>query len=113
MKRRQFITLVAGAAVWPLAAQAQQSERVRRIGVLMNLAADDPQSTARVTALAQGLQEFGWTVGRQPLTDQACNDVGSSARGKADDGAHRPRRIGLRPCDARNCRQRGRARGQM
>jgi putative tryptophan/tyrosine transport system substrate-binding protein len=68
--RRDFITLLGGAAVaWPLAARAQQPQRVRRIGVLMNLAADDPQSTARVTALAQGLQELGWTVGRNLQID--------------------------------------------
>jgi putative ABC transport system substrate-binding protein len=64
MKRRQFITLLGGAAAWPLAARAQQTERVRRIGVLMNLAADDPESLRRVTAFVQGLQELGWTVGR-------------------------------------------------
>jgi putative ABC transport system substrate-binding protein len=70
MKRREFITLLGGAAaVWPLAARAQQRERVRRIGVLMNLAADDPESVARVAAFAQGLQELGWTVGRNVQFD--------------------------------------------
>jgi putative tryptophan/tyrosine transport system substrate-binding protein len=57
MRRRQFITLLGGAAAWPLAARAQQGERVRRIGVLMNLAADDPEGQARVAAFLQGLQE--------------------------------------------------------
>src|SRR5262245_56186295 len=63
MKRREFITLI-GAAAWPLAARAQSSERVRRIGALMYLAADDPESPARVVAFARGLQEFGWIEGR-------------------------------------------------
>src|SRR6266436_6981658 len=65
MMRRAFITLFGGAAAtWPLAASAQQSERVRRIGVCMNLAADDPEGQARLTAFAQGLQQLGWTDGR-------------------------------------------------
>ena len=65
MRRREFITLLGGAAAaWPLAARAQQGERVRRIGVLMNLAADDAERQARIGAFLQGLQEFGWAVGR-------------------------------------------------
>ena len=65
MKRREFITLLGGAAAaWPLAVRAQQPERMRRIGVLMNLAADDPLAQARNAALLQGLQELSWTVGR-------------------------------------------------
>jgi putative ABC transport system substrate-binding protein len=65
MKRRQFISLLGGAAVaWPLAARAQQGERVRRIGVLINLAADDPESGARLAAFVKGLQELGWADGR-------------------------------------------------
>jgi putative tryptophan/tyrosine transport system substrate-binding protein len=64
MKRRAFISLLGGAAVaWPLAARAQQGERVRRIGLLMGVA-DDREGQARVTALKQGLQELGWTDGR-------------------------------------------------
>jgi putative ABC transport system substrate-binding protein len=60
MKRREFITLLGGAATaWPLAARAQQRERMRRIGVLMNLTADDLEASVRVTALAQGLQQLG------------------------------------------------------
>jgi len=69
MKRRQFITILGGAAAWPLAARAQQSERMRRIGVLMNLAADDPEAQVRLAAFHQGLQELGWTVGRNLRID--------------------------------------------
>src|SRR5712691_11781719 len=62
--RREFITLLGGAAAaWPPAARAQQGERMRRIGVLMGVA-DDREGQARVTALKQGLQELGWTDGR-------------------------------------------------
>ena len=64
MRRREFITLLGGAAAWPLAARAQQPERVRRIGVLMNLAADDPEGQARIAAFLQELQQLGWTDGR-------------------------------------------------
>jgi putative ABC transport system substrate-binding protein len=64
MRRREFITLVGGAAAWPLAARAQQREQVRRIGVLMNLGSDDQEGQARNAAFLQGLQELGWTVGR-------------------------------------------------
>ena len=64
MNRREFITLFGGtAAAWPLAARTQQGERVRRIGVLMTLAADDPEGQARVAAFRQGLQQLGWTGG--------------------------------------------------
>ena len=70
MKRREFITLLGGAAVaWPLAAQAQQRERMRRIGVLLNSAADDPAAQSRLTAFLQGLQELGWTHGRNVRID--------------------------------------------
>jgi putative ABC transport system substrate-binding protein len=70
MKRREFITLLGGAAAaWPLATHAQQGERVRRIGVLMNVAADDPEAPARVGAFSQGLAELGWTIGRNVRID--------------------------------------------
>jgi putative ABC transport system substrate-binding protein len=69
LKRRTFITLLGGAAAWPLAARAQQGERMRRIGVLMSQAADDPEGQARLLALAQGLQESGWSVGRNVRID--------------------------------------------
>src|SRR5690242_3435097 len=62
-KRRQFITLLGGAAVWPLVARAQQPA-MRRIGVLMSTAADDPEGKARFAAFLGGLQQLGWTDGR-------------------------------------------------
>jgi len=69
MNRRDFITLLGGAAAWPLAARAQQREHMRRIGVLMPLAADDPEAQSRVAAFAQGLQQSGWTIGRNVRID--------------------------------------------
>ena len=70
MRRREFITLLGGAAVmWPLASHAQQGEPMRRIGVLVNLKADDPKSQARLKALQRGLQEKGWTEGHNIRID--------------------------------------------
>jgi putative ABC transport system substrate-binding protein len=70
VKRRDFVTLLgASAAALPLAAHAQQGERVRRIGVLMSTAVDDPQDPARLAAFAQGLQELGWIIGRNLRID--------------------------------------------
>ena len=69
MKRREFITLLGGAAAWPLAARAQQRERMRRIGVLMSTAVDDPQDPARLAAFAQGLKELAWIIGRNLRID--------------------------------------------
>src|SRR5262249_13619901 len=70
MRRREFITLIGGAAaVWPLAARSQQPERMRRFGVLMNLAADDLEGQARLTAFVHGLQQLGWTDGRNVQID--------------------------------------------
>jgi len=69
MKRREFITLLGGAAAWPLATRAQQGERVRRIAVLSSLAADDPETQARHAAFLQGLQQWGWTSGRNVQID--------------------------------------------
>jgi ABC-type uncharacterized transport system substrate-binding protein len=69
MRRREFIALLGAAAAWPLAARAQQGERMRRIGVLMFQAADDPEAHARNAAFLQGLQEAGWAVGRNMRID--------------------------------------------
>jgi putative ABC transport system substrate-binding protein len=70
MRRREFITLLCGAvAAWPPAARSQQRDRVRRIGVLMALAADDPAGQARFVAFVQTLQELGWTDGRNVRID--------------------------------------------
>jgi putative tryptophan/tyrosine transport system substrate-binding protein len=80
MQRREFITLLGGAvAGWPLIVRAQQPERMRRIGVLMGPAADDPDGQARVAALLQGLQQLGWAVGRNVRVDIRW------AAGNADD----------------------------
>jgi putative ABC transport system substrate-binding protein len=64
VKRREFIALSGSAVIWPLSVRAQQAERVRRIGVLMTTTADEPQTKARLAAFLQGLQQLGWTDGR-------------------------------------------------
>jgi putative ABC transport system substrate-binding protein len=69
MNRRALIGLLGGAAAWPLAARAQQRDRVRRIGMLTNLAADDPMVAARIAAFAQAMHELGWIVGRNLRID--------------------------------------------
>jgi putative ABC transport system substrate-binding protein len=70
MQRRDFITLLgSAAATWPLAARAQQADRMRRIGVLLAITADDPESKARLAAFAQGLQQLGWTAGQNVQVD--------------------------------------------
>jgi putative ABC transport system substrate-binding protein len=83
MRRRAFITLLGGAAVsWPLAARAQQGERMRRIGVLMHTTADEPESQARVAAFLQGLQEVGWSVGRNVRIDYRWSAADRGRLGK-------------------------------
>ena len=70
MRRREFISLIGSvAATWPLVTRAQQPERMRRIGVLMSLAADDPEAQARLAAFAQGLRELGWADDRNVRID--------------------------------------------
>ena len=70
MRRRDFIKIVSGSTIaWPLAARAQQPERVRRIGVLIARSANDPEGQAFVAAFLQGLQELGWSDGRNAIVD--------------------------------------------
>jgi putative ABC transport system substrate-binding protein len=82
MKRREFITVLSGAAAWPIAARGQ-TKQMRRIGVLMGVA-DDREGQARVTTLKQGLQELGWTDGRNIQIETrftgADADMSSSSR---------------------------------
>jgi putative ABC transport system substrate-binding protein len=79
MRRREFIRLVGGAAAWPLAVYAQQTERVRRIGVLMNLAPEDPEGQVRLKAFLQGLQKQGWIEDRNVRVD-ICWGAGKAER---------------------------------
>src|SRR5262249_16940198 len=70
MRRRQFISLLGGvAAAWPVAARAQQPDRVRHIGVLNSMAADDPNAQARYEAFVRGLQQLGWVETRNVRID--------------------------------------------
>jgi hypothetical protein len=72
LKRREFITLIGGAAAaWPLAARAQQRERVRRIAVLMGFAESDSDAQAKVAAFQESLQNLGWVEGRN-ITWRGC-----------------------------------------
>jgi putative tryptophan/tyrosine transport system substrate-binding protein len=86
MRRRAFITLLGGAVIWPVATRAQQSEGVRRIGVLMNRAADDPQGQARLAAFRQGMQQLGWTDGGNLRIDVrwGADDVDRERRSAAE-----------------------------
>jgi putative ABC transport system substrate-binding protein len=69
MERREFMTLLGGAAAWPLAARAQQGERMRRIGMLLPATADDAQYQAWVGAFVQGLAQSGWSINRNVSID--------------------------------------------
>ena len=69
IRRRKFIVTLGSAVAWPLAAWAQRPDRMRRVGVLMHLAADDPEGQRRVVAFLQGLQEAGWVIGRNVNID--------------------------------------------
>jgi putative tryptophan/tyrosine transport system substrate-binding protein len=78
MRRREFITLLGGAAAWPLVARAQQPERMRRIGALLPWTVDDAEGRSRMTTFSQALQQLGWTVGQNIRIDYRWGD------GKAD-----------------------------
>jgi putative ABC transport system substrate-binding protein len=79
IRRREFITLLGGAASWPLATRGQQRERIRNVGVLMPAAADDAAFQAWVGAFQQGLAQSGWIIGRNVQIDTRW------AGAKADD----------------------------
>ena len=94
MKRREFITLLGGAAVaWPVAARAQQGERMRRIGVLMNMAADDAEGQARLAAFITGPEAIGlerrpqpadrYPLGRRRRHSQTCGGIGRAGAGRS------------------------------
>jgi putative ABC transport system substrate-binding protein len=74
MKRRDFTTLLGSAAAWPLAARAQQRERMRRVGMLTPFPADDAEGQARLTVFAQALQQAGWTLGQNLRLDYRWGD---------------------------------------
>jgi putative ABC transport system substrate-binding protein len=92
MKRREFISLLGGAAAWPLTARGQQSERMRRIGILVPATADDPEFQARVGAFLQALALLGWTIGRNVRIDTrwATNDAAEIRRHAAELAALAP-----------------------
>jgi putative ABC transport system substrate-binding protein len=69
LKRRQFIALLGGAAAWPVAERAQRPDRVRRIGVLMSVPENDPEGQAWLGTFSEGLQQLGWTAGRNIRLD--------------------------------------------
>ena len=85
MKRRKFITLLGGAAAWPLAARAQQPGTARRIGVLIQVAEGDPQARIEVATFVRGLQELGWSEGRNLRIDYRWG-VGDNDRHRANAG---------------------------
>ena len=99
MRRREFITLIGGSAVWPLAARAQRTERVRRIGVLMSQASTDPVGQARNAAFVQGLQELGWNIGGNVHIDYrwAAEDVEQGGQENATE------LVALAPAQCRSC----------
>src|SRR5262245_44096994 len=84
MRRRQVLRLLGSTvATWPLAARAQQSERVRRVGVLVGLAENDPEIQGRIAGFRQGLEKLGWVEGRNLRTDYRFAPAGAQARSLA------------------------------
>ena len=79
--RREFITLLGGAATWPLAARAQQPAGMRRIGVLTAFADNDAEAQANITACRQSLEKVGWIEGRNLAIDYRWGDAIPSANG--------------------------------
>jgi putative ABC transport system substrate-binding protein len=88
MKRREFITLLGGAAVWPFAARAQQGERMRRIGVLQPFPKDSPEK-ARIEAFLKELQRLGWTDGRNLQIEYRAGLRGQYSKLRNAEKAHR------------------------
>ena len=86
MQRRQFITILGGAAAWPLTARAQQAGGIKRIGMLMPITAEDPLNQAREVAFFQGLQQLGWTDGRNMRIDirRSAGNVESTSKYAAE-----------------------------
>jgi putative ABC transport system substrate-binding protein len=86
MRRREFITLLGGAATWPIASKAQQAERVRRVGILNILGTDDPETQARKAVFEQTLEQLGWSVGRDLKIEsrQVGDDLDSLRRYSAE-----------------------------
>src|SRR5215212_7233944 len=80
MKRREFVSLIGGAAAWPLVARAQQLERMRRVGVLVGLAESDPEMKERIEGLRQGLEKLGWAEGSNLHIDYRFAPAGAQAR---------------------------------
>ena len=116
MRRREFITILGGAAAWPFAARAQQPDGMRLIGVITGTGADDPESKARHAAFEQALQQLGWTQGRNVRIDYRF--VGAMPPSSADkrknwsrsrrtsscaQAAHRRDRYFGRPTPCRSC----------
>ena len=93
MRRREFIAAMGGAATWPLVARAQQAERVRRIGMLLTLSADDPETMAGVAAFRQELQQSGWGEGRWVECEMAGATKGDRAERGSRGGSPRSRHI--------------------
>src|SRR6516225_4668010 len=82
MKRREFITLLGGAAAWPIAAGAQTRQGARRIGVLSSVPADDPEVQARMAAFHQGLRERGWIIGRNLRIEYRWSTAGDAEQAR-------------------------------